>query len=169
MTNIKRVHFFLFLWVTFYAFSQEKKVELDSIIINSTRISLPFQDNSRTIKVITSDRIKQSATTNIADLLQQVAGVDIRRRGLNGMQSDVYIRGGSFDQTLLLIDGIKVEDVQTGHHTMNMGLPLEVIERIEIIKGPAARVYGQNAFTKASFDHNIYITIFQKFEANNCL
>ena len=160
MRNIKRVHFFLFLWVTFYAFSQEKKVELDSIIINSTRISLPFQDNSRTIKVITSDRIKQSATTNIADLLQQVAGVDIRRRGLNGMQSDVYIRGGSFDQTLLLIDGIKVEDVQTGHHTMNMALPLEVIERIEIIKGPAARVFGQNAFTGA-------INIVTKKDASN--
>lgn len=149
MKNIKRVHFFLFLWLASYVFSQEKKVELDSIIINSTRISLPFKDNSRTIKVITSEQIKQSATTNIADLLQQVAGVDIRRRGLNGMQSDIYIRGGSFDQTLLLIDGIKVEDAQTGHHTMNMALPLEVIERIEIIKGPAARVFGQNAFTGA--------------------
>ena len=50
------------------------------------------------------------------------------------MQADLYIRGGSFDQTLLLIDGIKVEDPQTGHHTMNMTLPLEVIEKIEITK-----------------------------------
>ena len=65
------------------------------------------------------------------------------------MQADLYIRGGSFDQTLLLIDGIKVEDPQTGHHTMNMTLPLEVIERIEITKGSAARIYGQNAFTGA--------------------
>ena len=51
------------------------------------------------------------------------------------MQADLYIRGGTFDQTLLLIDGIKVEDPQTGHHTMNMTLPLEVIEKIEITKG----------------------------------
>lgn len=123
--------------------------QLDSVVITSTRIDLPFSENSRTITVITQEEIKNSATTNVADLLQQVAGVDIRRRGTSGMQADLYIRGGGFDQTLLLVDGIKVEDAQTGHHTMNMALPIEVIERIEIIKGPAARVFGQNAFTGA--------------------
>jgi iron complex outermembrane receptor protein len=123
--------------------------KLDSITITSTAIELPFKKNSRTITLISSDVIKQSPATNLAELLQQEAGVDIRRQGVNGMQADLYIRGGSFDQTLLLIDGIKVEDPQTGHHTLNMALPLEVIERVEIIKGPAARVFGQNAFTGA--------------------
>jgi len=132
-------------------FSQQDTLreQLQEVIIKSSRIDLPFSENSRTITIITSEDIKQSAATNVADLLQQFAGVDIRRRGTAGMQADLYIRGGSFDQTLLLIDGIKVEDAQTGHHTMNMALPLEVIERIEIIKGPAARVFGQNAFTGA--------------------
>ncbi|MDB4199305.1 TonB-dependent receptor [Polaribacter sp.] len=132
-------------------FSQEKKEiqALDTILIKSTRIDLPFKENSRTINVITAKDIKNSAATNVADLLQQVAGVDIRRRGSAGSQADLYIRGGGFDQTLLLIDGIKMDDAQTGHHTMNAALPIEVIERIEIIKGPAARVFGQNAFTGA--------------------
>jgi iron complex outermembrane receptor protein len=132
-------------------FSQETKPvqELDTIVIKSTRIDLPFKENSRTITVITSEDIKNSAANNVADLLQQVAGVDIRRRGTGGGQADLYIRGGGFDQTLLLIDGIKMDDAQTGHHTMNAALPIEVIERIEIIKGPAARVFGQNAFTGA--------------------
>ncbi|MFB1039133.1 MAG: TonB-dependent receptor plug domain-containing protein, partial [Polaribacter sp.] len=100
-------------------FSQEKKEiqALDTILIKSTRIDLPFKENSRTINIITSKDIKNSAATNVADLLQQVAGVDIRRRGTAGSQADLYIRGGGFDQTLLLIDGIKMDDAQTGHHT----------------------------------------------------
>ena len=143
------INYFLVLFISLQAFSQEKTQELDSIVINSTRISLPFKKNSRTIDIITAKDIKNSAATNVADLLQQVTGVDVRRRGTGGGQSDLYIRGGGFDQTLLLIDGIKMDDAQTGHHSMNAALPIEVIERIEIIKGPAARIFGQNAFTGA--------------------
>lgn len=128
---------------------EPEQQHLDSVLISSSRIDLPFKENSRTIEVISSEDIKKSPTTSVADLLQQVAGVDIKRRGANGMQGDLYIRGGGFDQTLLLIDGMKMDDAQTGHHTLNMALPLDVIERIEIIKGPTARVFGQNAFTGA--------------------
>ncbi len=134
------------LLITCFIFGQQK---LDSVLITSTRIDLPFKKDSRTITVITAQEIKNSAASTVVNLLQQVAGIDVRQRGTNGMQADLYIRGGSFDQTLLLIDGIKVEDSQTGHHTLNIALPIEVIERIEIIKGAAARVFGQNAFTGA--------------------
>ena len=147
--NITLAIFNLFCTTCFFAQQTDTEEVLDEVIINSSRIDIPFKENSRTITIITSEQIKQSAATNVADLLQQFAGVDIRRRGTAGMQADLYIRGGGFDQTLLLVDGFKVEDSQTGHHTMNLALPIEVIERIEIIKGPAARVFGQNAFTGA--------------------
>ena len=151
-----------FIMCTFISHAQQEqqKQDLDTIVVASTRINLPFKENSRTINIISAEAIKNSAANNIADLLQQVAGIDVRRRGTGGSQADLYIRGGSFDQTLLLIDGVKMNDVQTGHHTMNAALPIEVIERIEIIKGPAARIFGQNAFNGA-------INIVTKKELNN--
>ena len=150
-----KIRSILLIVILFYAVQAKAQVDpvkrdtLNEVIITSTRIDLPFKDNSRTIQIITSKDIVNSAATNVADLLQQVAGVDVRRRGTAGSQADLYIRGGGFDQTLLLIDGIKMDDSQTGHHTMNAALPIEVIERIEIMKGPAARIFGQNAFTGA--------------------
>ena len=148
MKNI--VSLVLLISVNVIAHSQETQIDLKEItVVSSPRIELPFSENSRTLQVISKKEITESPANNVAELLQQVAGIDIRRRGVSGMQADLYIRGGGFDQTLLLIDGIKVEDAQTGHHTMNMALPIEVIERIEIIKGSASRVYGQNAFSGA--------------------
>ncbi|WP_298367626.1 TonB-dependent receptor [uncultured Lutibacter sp.] len=127
----------------------KKRDTLKEITITSNRITMPFSKTSRTITLLTSDEIIKSAATNVADLLQNIAGIDIRKRGTDGMQSDLYIRGGNFDQTLVLIDGVKMDDVQTGHHSMNAIISLDNIERIEVIKGPAARIYGQNAFTGA--------------------
>lgn len=145
---------FLILFVVFSQFifsqnTQDKIENLDSVTINAQRIALPFSKNSRAVTLITASQIKNSAATSVAQLLQNYLGVDVRQRGLEGMQADLYIRGGSFDQTLLLIDGIAVEDSQTGHHLLNSLPAIEIIERIEIIKGPAARIYGQNAFTGA--------------------
>ena len=144
--------YFLFFAVAICAQQAKDSIatnRLNEVVVASSRIDLPLSENSRSIQIISAETIRLSGVTNVADLLQQVAGVDIRRRGVEGTQADLYIRGGSFDQTLLLIDGIKLEDAQTGHHTLNFVLPLEVIERIEILKGPAARVFGQNAFTGA--------------------
>jgi len=162
MTN-KFILFTFILITVFQLNGQEPTIKTDSlkeVVVTSTRIDLPFRENSRTINIITSADIKNSAAVNVTDLLQQVVGVDIRRRGTGGSQADLYIRGGGFDQTLLLIDGIKMDDAQTGHHTMNAALPIEIIERIEIIKGPAARVFGQNAFNGA-------INIVTKTKLNN--
>ena len=144
----------------FHVFSwakAQKKVEIDSlstqklqeVVLSSNRLEIPLRQNSKTVQVVTADQIRQSGVTHVVDLLQQIAGVDIKRRGAGATQSDLNIRGGTFDQTLLLIDGIKLDDAQTGHHTLNFLPPPQMIERIEIIKGPASRAYGQNAFTGA--------------------
>ena len=150
MKHLKISLIVLLCAISTLSWSQKKDtIKLKEILISANRIEVPFSKASRSIEIISADKINSMAVTNTADLLQHVVGVDIRRRGIDGMQSDLYIRGGNFEQTLLLIDGIKMDDSQSGHHTMNAILSLDNIERIEIIKGPAARIYGQNAFTGA--------------------
>jgi len=139
---------FLILFFSLSLFSQNNQL-LDEVIVSDTKINMPFSKKYRSIDIINESEIKESGVLNIIDLLQQYTGLDIRRRGSGGVQADLYIRGGGFDQTLLLIDGMKMDDSQTGHHTLNMLLPIAIIKRIEIIKGPAARIFGQNAFNGA--------------------
>ena len=142
--------FTLFLLLIFnFSISQQDTTNLKEVIVSTSKLEIPFSKNFRTVTVISSDYIKNSPATNVSDLLQEITGIDVRRRGVGGIQGDLYIRGGGFDQTLLLVDGMKMDDVQTGHHTLNLILPLYLIERIEIIKGPAARIFGQNAFNGA--------------------
>jgi len=108
-----------------------QETALDEVIVSSPRIALAFDEQSRTVTVISAQDIEQSGSATLVDVLRQVAGIDIRSRGTQDVQSDIYVRGGGFDQTLLLIDGIKVDDPQTGHHTLNAIIPLDMIERVE--------------------------------------
>ena len=139
----------IFLISNFSVSQQDQTTDLDEVVVLSSKLDLPFSKNFRTVNIISSEDIKNSPVTNVSDLLQEITGIDVRRRGVGGVQGDLYIRGGGFDQTLLLVDGMKMDDAQTGHHTLNMILPLYLIERVEIIKGPAARIFGQNAFNGA--------------------
>ena len=122
---------------------------LPEVTIRENRLELPFSDVSRAIEVISARQIEGLPVQSVSELLQYLSGVDIRQRGVHGVQADIGIRGGTFDQTLVLINGIKMSDPQTGHHAMNLPIDLENIERVEVLKGPGARIYGQNAFTGA--------------------
>ena len=139
--------FFLFLISQFHLTAQE--TVLDEVIVSSPRIELSLNQQSRSVVTITAEEIVESGATTLVDVLDNVPGIELRSRGAQDVQSDIYIRGGGFDQVLLLIDGIKVDNPQTGHHTLNAIVPIEMIDRIEILKGAAGRIYGQNAFSGA--------------------
>lgn len=124
-------------------------IVLDNMIISGNRISTPFAEASRNIHIITKEQIRNIPAQSIPEILSYTPGVDIRQRGPVGVQSDIGIRGGTFEQTLILLNGIKLTDPQTGHHIMNLPVPFDNIQQIEVLKGPGARIYGQNAFTGA--------------------
>lgn len=133
------------------SFAQEDTtvVELQNLTIQENRLQTPFSESARSIYVVTREQLQQMPVQSLNEALSYVPGVDIRQRGPAGVQADVSIRGGTFEQTLVLINGIKMSDPQTGHHLMNLPLDIDNVERIEVLKGPGARIYGQNAFSGA--------------------
>lgn len=135
-----------FVLLPFWCISQES-TELKEVVISDNRIELPISETSRNIVVLTKKEIVELPVQNLNELIQSVAGIDVRQRGAWGMQGDVSTRGGTFEQTLILLNGIKMNDPQTGHHNLNIGVDIANIERIEIIKGPAASRYGLNSFS----------------------
>lgn len=123
--------------------------KLDEVIIQENRIQIPFSKQSRNISLIDRQQIETTPARSLPEVLSFVPGVDVRQRGVTGVQADIGIRGGSFEQTLMLLNGIKLSDPQTGHHMMNIPIPLVNVDRVEVLKGPASRIFGQNAYTGA--------------------
>ncbi|MNS29309.1 Vitamin B12 transporter BtuB precursor [compost metagenome] len=128
--------------------SKNNSQMLKEVTVNSQRKKI-YSAPGRVISVITANEIKNMPVHTVQDLLESVSSVDIRTRGENGVQADVSIRGGSFDQVLILLNGINVTDPQTGHHNLNLPVNLDDIDRIEILQGPGTRILGPNAFTGA--------------------
>ncbi len=123
--------------------------DLNEVEIFGNRTPVSYQQSTRVVSVITKQELEQLPVQSINDVLDYVSGVDLRQRGPIGIQSDVSIRGGSFDQVMVLLNGINVTDPQTGHFSMNLPVDMSSIERIEILEGPGARAFGPNAFSGA--------------------
>jgi len=143
---IKKIGSIFLLGSMLCAHAQEKTTDIESIEFQGKFITTPYKSANQNITVITKEDIANSPAKSIDEVLQQVPGMDIRRRGANGVQSDIGFRGSSFEQVLLLLNGIRMNDSQTGHNSMNIPVDMDDVERIEVIKGPAARRFGQNAY-----------------------
>jgi iron complex outermembrane receptor protein len=110
---------------------------------------MPFSSQNRDIRIIGKKEIAALPVRTVSDLLGYTAGIDLRRRGPVGTQADISIDGSNFDQVLVLVNGIKMSDPQTGHHMLNLPIPLSAIDHIEVLRGPAASIYGVNALAGA--------------------
>ncbi len=130
------------------ALSQDT-LNLQKIIVQSNKKPVLFNENFRLVKIITRAEIVSSTADNIADILRSSLGVDVRVRGVEDVQADISINGGTFDQVLILLNGIPMSDIQTGHNSLTLPVDLDDIQSIEILQGPGTRLYGLNAYSGA--------------------
>jgi len=148
MKQIHLITLFLFFGYSIIL-AQSDTLLLQEINIESTRIPTVYKESSRVIGIFNKQQILETKANSVNELLEALACVDVRQRGANGVQADISIRGGNFDQIQVLINGVKAGDPQTGHHNFNLPFDISDIERIEILEGSAARVFGTNAFSGA--------------------
>ncbi len=141
----------LFLSTVINAVAQDN-IDRSDIAIDSIQISGYAGQHSirtipKTIHVIKLKAVRNQVIESIDDVLALVSSADIRSRGSKGIQSDVSIRGGNFDQVLILLNGIKINNPQTGHHNLDIPVDVSMLDRIEILEGPAGQTFGVNSYS----------------------
>ena len=127
----------------------EKEATLDDIEVTGSRAPLAIGQAARMVTVLSREDIQAAPVQSINDLLKMAAGVDVRQRGAIGAQTDVGIRGGTQEQITILLNGINICDPQTGHNAFDLPCDISDILRIEVLEGPAARVYGTSSMVGA--------------------
>lgn len=121
----------------------------NEVVITGTRTPINFQKSGRSVELINKSTLQRSVSNNIELILKQKSSIDLRQRGASGTTADLGIRGGNHDQTLVMLNGIKMNNMQTGHHNLDLPIDLESISKIEVLSGGASRVLGPNAFAGA--------------------
>ena len=148
----------LFLMYSVFSWAQTKEIILiqrDTFEINGFQLNENrFKNRSvwlsnKSISTMNEKQMSNLPVRSLAEALQFVAGVSILQRGPGGTQADLSIDGGSFDQSLVLINGIKSNDVQTGHHQLNLPFPMIAVKQVEVYKGAQTRLFGPGALTGA--------------------
>lgn len=122
---------------------------LDTVRVTATRLASPLPRTGRSLQVLDSAVLVHAPRVEVSEVLRANTLVDVRQRGPFDVQTDLSIRGGTFDQTLVLVDGIPMTDPQTGHHMMDLPLLADDLERVEVLYGGASRTFGGGAFSGA--------------------
>ncbi len=115
----------------------------ETVVVTGTLLPTPESEIDRAVTVIEAD--PGTLYKSWVDLLQLDPSVDLRQRAPNNIQGDLSIRGSGFGETLVLLNGIRMDDVQSGHHDMDLPLPSASVERIEVMSGAGSTLYGSDA------------------------
>ena len=126
-----------------------REVTLDDVCVMGSRAPLTVSQAARMVTVLSREDIAQAPVQSINDLLKMAVGIDVRQRGPLGSQTDISIRGGTQEQITVLLNGINICNPQTAHNTLDLPCNLSDIVRIEVLEGPAGRIYGTSSLVGA--------------------
>ncbi len=122
---------------------------LEAVAVTGSRVPVRLGQSARMVTLLDSVAIARMPAETVNDILKYAIGVDVRQRGVFGMQTDISVRGGTGDQIAVLLNGVYVGDPQTGHNAVDFPVDKSQIDRIEILEGPAALVYGTSSLVGA--------------------
>jgi iron complex outermembrane receptor protein len=117
-----------------------------TVVVTAAATPIELRSVTRTLTVITREQLDALPVHTIADALRLTSSIDVRARGEHGVQSDFAIRGANFGQMLVLVDGVRLNDAQSGHHNGDIPVPIDAVERIEVLYGPGSSLFGADAF-----------------------
>ena len=120
--------------------------QMEPVYISASRLAISAEASGRHIAILDSAEIARRGAASIADLLATLPGIHVRTRGPLGVQTDLEMAGASFSQVLVLVDGMRVNDPQTGHHNLNLPFRPEDLQRVEVVYGSGSAVHGPDAF-----------------------
>ena len=123
MKKVVKTLFAIVISSTFVNAQNTVNQKLDEVVVSANRAS--STENTSNVQIISLDEIQNAPVQTIEDLLEYALNVDVRQRGGQGVQADISMRGGTFEQVLVMLNGIKLNDPQTGHHTMDLPVSLE--------------------------------------------
>ena len=126
------------------AAQERPRFRLDTVRVDvGSRLSVELPVRTRSVEVLDREAIEALPARNVAELLRWTTGVDLQSR--SPVSHDLALRGGGFEEVLVLVDGARASDAQTGHFDLDLAVPLDRVERIEILRGPASATWGADA------------------------
>ncbi len=125
--------------------AQEGEVELNPVTVTASMNPINVLQTGRNVLVIKGERFQQLPVHSIDELMRYLPGIEVQARGPMGAQSDFVIRGGTFQQVLVILDGLRINDPVTGHFSSYIPIAPAEIDRIEILKGASSAIYGSEA------------------------
>src|SRR5271168_3364873 len=123
---------------------QTKPAVAQSITVITTLEPLPLAESDRSVNVL-SPRDQPLVTNSVVDLLRQDPSLNLQARAANGVQADLSLRGTTFEQSLILLNGLRINDPETGHLNLDIPVPLDAVTRIDILHGSGSTFYGSDA------------------------